>query len=88
LLLRTVWVERDMQCINFLFLVKLYLINWGCQKSGLESESWWAAEVDTHAENCFLTWKFIPPFSIYSFPSIVHDKKREPLPGKFGDTSN
>lgn len=26
LLLRTVWVERDMQCINFLFLMKLYLI--------------------------------------------------------------
>ena len=52
------------------------------------SESWWAAEVETHAENCFLTWKSSPPFSIYSFLYIVHDKKQEPIPGKFQDTSN
>jgi len=29
-----------------------------------------------------------PPFSIYSFPSVVHDKKQEPNPGTFQDTSN
>jgi len=29
-----------------------------------------------------------PPFSIYSFPSIVHDKKQEPIPGALPDTSN
>jgi hypothetical protein len=29
-----------------------------------------------------------PHFSIYSFSSVVRDKKQEPVPGKFQDTSN
>lgn len=34
LLLHTLWVEREMSCTNYLFLMKSYLIKCGCQKSG------------------------------------------------------
>ena len=41
------------------------------------SESWWAVEVETHAENCFLTGKSYPSLLNRFFPSIDHHKKQE-----------
>lgn len=35
LLLYTLWVDREMHCINCLFLMKSYLIMCGCQKRSL-----------------------------------------------------